>query len=147
MRMSIGVRRWHFRAGWRLSPSPDAQQAGRGGDGPKEGERVRRVAAVLECGGPGAASLRLCLCVSLCLRLCVSVCPCGQAGGGEGGGKESWACAPAWDGWPLSSMTVRSGIGARVCVCGLTIDNDRATLGPRFSASGPRRRHAPTRLG
>ena len=31
--------------------------------------------------------------------------------------------------------------------CGLAIDNDRATLGPKFSASGPRRRHAPTQLG
>lgn len=38
-------------------------------------------------------------------------------------------------------MTVRSGIGPRETrgrVRGLTIDNDRATLGPRFSASGPR---------
>lgn len=66
MRMSIGVRRWHCRAGWRLSPSPDAQQAGRGGDGPKEGERVRRVAA---------AGCLMRVCVSASLLLCVSLNP------------------------------------------------------------------------
>lgn len=38
---------------------------------------------------------------------------------------------PVWD-WATREC-------ACVCLCvrGLTIDNDRATLGPRFSASGP----------
>lgn len=76
MRMSIGVRRWHFRAGWwRLSSFPRRTAGGERGRQAKRGRaRFRRVAAgsvggVLECGSV-CLSMRS-LCVSACLRLCV----------------------------------------------------------------------------
>lgn len=71
MRMSIGVRRWHFRAGWwRLSSFPRRTAGGERGRQAKRGRaRFRRVAVgsvVLECG---SVSMRLSLCVSASLSL------------------------------------------------------------------------------
>lgn len=159
MRMSIGVRRWHFRAGWRLSPSPDAQQAGRG----RLAERGRaRPAcgssssgcALLDAiwpryapGGGGERERTLCV---PCLCVSASPCPpclfvrvrpaCERERVGVG-------CVCARVGWMALVVDDRPVWDWATSACGLTIDNDRATLGPKFSASGPRRRHAPTRLG
>lgn len=131
--------------------------------GGERGRRAKRGRARPACGSSSSrsssrswcwclldagVSLRLCVscvsCVSLCLSLSpVPSVPAGLSGcvlreeGGEGE-TELGVCArvgwvalvvddrPVWD-WGTT------------CVCGLTIDNDRATLGPKFSASGPRR--------
>lgn len=119
--------------------------------GGERGRRAKRGRARPACGSSSWCLMRACVSASLLLAVCLNpsvpaVCPGASWVRERERERELGVCARV--GWVALVVDDRPvwDWGTK-CVCGLTIDNDRATLGPRFSASGPRRLHAPTQPG